>query len=259
MAAEQSTMPDRSSWWRWCRDVRSRFEPAESDYPTRTGVINAYHLVAALSELTTSEHVVVCGDATACIVPFQLMQVRDGMRLFSNSGCASMGYDLPASLGAAVASPGRRVVALAGDGSVMMNLQELETLKNWGLDILLVILDNGGYLSIKQTQSNFFQREFGASPASGISFPDFRRVAEAFGLGVVRLEPEGNWRQQLAEIVSATGPRVCVAPLDTRQEFEPRLRSRMVDGVIRTPSLDDMYPHLPDDLIAEVRRTGRRG
>src|SRR5208282_991590 len=160
-----------------------------------------------------------------CIVPFQLLHIRAGMRLFSNSGCASMGYDLPAALGAAVAAPGRSVICLAGDGSLMMNLQELQTLAAWAPDFLLVILDNGGYLSIRQTQSNFFGREFGASPSSGITFPDFAAVAAAFGLPVTRLGPDGDWRAELAALVEAHGPRVCVVPLDRGQEFEPRLRS----------------------------------
>jgi acetolactate synthase-1/2/3 large subunit len=175
------------------------------------------------------------------------------MRLFSNSGCASMGYDLPAALGAAVAAPGRPIVCLAGDGSLMMNLQELQTLAAWRPDLLLVVLDNDGYLSIKQTQSNFFGREFGASPASGVTFPDFAAVAQAFGLDVTRLAPDGDWRAELAAAASARGPRVVVARLDREQEFEPRLRSRMQDGKITTPPLDDMYPHLDDDVLAAVR------
>jgi acetolactate synthase I/II/III large subunit len=82
-------------------------------------------------------------------------------------------------------------------------------------------------------------------------------VAEAFDLPVTRLDPAGDWRAQLAEVVTTAGPRVCVAPLDQVQEFEPRLRSRMVDGVIRTPALDDMYPHLPDEVLVQVRSSAR--
>jgi acetolactate synthase-1/2/3 large subunit len=183
------------------------------------------------------------------------MPLSAGERLFSNSGSASMGYDLPAALGAAVAAPDRPVVCIGGDGSIMMNLQELQTLAAWHPDLLLVILDNGGYLSIRQTQQNFFQREFGASPSSGLTFPDFARVAEAFGLRATRLDQNGDWRKQLADVVSARGPRVCIAPLDREQEFEPRLKSRMREGRITTPSLDDMYPHLDDQTLNEVRES----
>jgi len=139
----------------------------------------------------------------------------------------------------------------------MMNLQELQTLTAWAPDLLLVILDNGGYLSIRQTQSNFFGREFGASPSSGITFPDFAAVAAAFGLPVTRLEVDGDWRAELVTLVESRGPRVCVVPLDRRQEFEPRLRSRMRDGKITTPPLDDMYPHLSDEDLEAVRSGAR--
>jgi acetolactate synthase-1/2/3 large subunit len=177
--------------------------------------------------------------------------------MFSNSGCASMGYDLPAALGAARGAAGRRIICLAGDGSLMMNLQELQTLAASGADLLLVVLDNGGYLSIRQTQGNFFGREHGASPASGVTFPGFAHVCRAFGLPTVTLDPGGDWRAQLAVAVGARGPRVVVARLDRDQEFEPRLRSRLVDGTIRTPALDDMYPHLPDDVLGAIRASAR--
>jgi acetolactate synthase-1/2/3 large subunit len=240
-------------WAQWCRDTRARFEPHDEDYAVREGGINPYHLVSALGESLTGEHAVVCGDATACIVPFQVLPVRPGMRLFSNSGCASMGYDLPAALGAAVASPSQRIVCLAGDGSIMMNLQELQTLAAWRPNVTLIVLDNGGYLSILQTQRNFFGREFGASEASGVTFPDFGAVAEAFGLDVTRLLPDADWRRALANALSQEGPHVCIAKLDQSQEFEPRLRSRMREGRITTPPLDDMYPHLDDDVLLAVR------
>ena len=168
-----------------------------------------------------------------------------------------MGYDLPAALGAAVANPSRRVVCLAGDGSIMMNLQELETLKAWNVDVLVVILDNDGYLSIKQTQQNFFGHDHGASPKSGVTFPDFTQVAKAFGLDAHVLDPEGNWKAQLREIVLAKGPRLVVAPLEISQEFIPRLKSKMVNGKIETPELDDMFPHIDENELAELRKSAQ--
>jgi acetolactate synthase-1/2/3 large subunit len=254
LAAARTRPPaEHERWGAWCREIRARFEPREADYPVRAPAINPYHLVFALGRLIDASHVVACGDATASIVPFQIMPLPDGARLFSNSGCASMGYDLPAALGAAVAAPDRPVVCLAGDGSVMMNLQELQTLASWQPNLLLIILDNGGYLSIRQTQSNFFGREFGASPASGVSFPDFARVGASFGLPAEHLDGAGDWQGQLAGLLAAHGPRVCVAPLDRMQEIEPRLKSKMVDGKITSPALDDMYPHLDAATLAAVR------
>ena len=251
--------PERSGWLERCRELRQRLEPTPADYPERPEAgINPYHLIFALDQVLPQAARVVCGDATACIVPFQVLRMVGDRRMFSNSGCASMGYDLPAALGAATAArelglPGP-TVCLAGDGSLMMNLQELQSLAASDLDLCLLVLDNGGYLSIRQTQSNFFGREHGASPASGVSFPDFVAVAGAFGLPVRRLESRNHLAQGLHELLSVSGPRVAVVRLDPQQEFEPRLKSRPQNGRIHTPPLDDMHPPLPEEQLKALRQ-----
>lgn len=244
---------DHNKWLIWCQSVKNQFSVKDSDYLVKDDYINAYHFIPELIRQAPDNSILACGDATACIVPFQTAFLKSGMDMFSNSGCASMGYDLPAAIGAAVADINRPVICFAGDGSVMMNIQELQTLVNSNLNILLVILDNGGYLSIKQTQTNFFGRFHGSNPASGVSFPDFVQVAKAFGLPTIDLDPS-NWRSDLAKVLRLQGPRVVVARLDQDQEFEPRLKSRMVEGVIQTPSLEDMYPHLDSEELAEIMR-----
>lgn len=256
MAESQEWTPQHDAWLRWCRDIRARYSPKVSDYPVSAEAINPYHFIAELFEQLESGDIVACGDATATIVPFQIGKLRPGMRLFSNSGCASMGYDLPAAIGAAIANPAARVICLAGDGSVMLNIQELQTLRSLGLNIKVFVLDNEGYLSIKQTQRNFFGRECGTSPESGLTFPDFQRLGQAFDLPSTRLVREG-WQASLSEVLRRSGPVVCNVPLDIHQEFQPRLKSKMVHGVIRTPELDDMFPFLDRHELEAVRQSAR--
>jgi len=241
----------KNKWMSWCEEVRKKYSLKDEDYPERKGVINAYHLIPEIIRQSPSDVIIACGDATACIVPFQTAHLRNKMNMFSNSGCASMGYDLPAALGAAYADTERQVICFAGDGSIMMNLQELQTLATSNLNILLVILDNGGYLSIKQTQSNFFGRFHGSNPESGVTFPDFERVTNAFGLRTLQLNPD-SWRKEVSELLTMHGPRVLIAKLDREQEFEPRLKSKMVNGKIETPSLEDMYPHIESSELSDV-------
>jgi acetolactate synthase-1/2/3 large subunit len=241
----------KNKWLSWCEEVREKYALKDEDYPVRRGVINAYHLIPEIIRQSPSDVILACGDATACIVPFQTAHLKNKMSMFSNSGCASMGYDLPAALGAAYADTERQVICFAGDGSIMMNLQELQTLATSNLNILLVILDNGGYLSIKQTQSNFFGRFHGSNPESGITFPDFERVANSFGLRTMQLNPN-SWKSEVSDLMMMHGPRVLVAKLDREQEFEPRLKSKMVNGKIETPSLEDMYPHIESSELSEV-------
>lgn len=163
-----------------------------------------------------------------------------------------MGYDIPGALGAAVANPEARVICLAGDGSSMMNIQELQTIAGLGLNVLVFILNNDGYLSIKQTQRNFFGREAGSSTASGLTFPDFEKVGNAFGFSSVTID-KNSWKAKLAKFMQGSGPKLCNVSLDLIQEFEPRLKSKMVAGVITTPELDDMYPFIDPDELNEVR------
>lgn len=248
---------DHGTWINWCQDIKNKYDLCEAEYTSTNEGINSYHLIPELFRNISNETSVVCGNATACIVPFQTAVLRDGMRLFSNSGSASMGYDLPASLGAAIADPSRKVVCLAGDGSIMMNIQELETLANWNVDVLVVVLDNDGYLSIKQTQQNFFGHDHGASPKSGITFPDFEKIASAFGVPSYKLNPAGDWKAELKKVINMSGPRLVVAPLDVSQEFIPRLKSKMVNGTIQTPELDDMFPHIEEFELKNIRNSAK--
>jgi acetolactate synthase-1/2/3 large subunit len=240
------------AWLNKCVEVHSLYEPNFDDYPVKSGVINPYHLIPEVFKSAPIDAVFVCGNATACIVPFQVGFVKSNQRLFSNSGSASMGFDLPAAIGAALADSSKKIICFAGDGSIMMNLQELQTINNLQLDILVIVLDNGGYLSIKQTQSNFFGEHHGATPESGITFPSFTKIFSAFGIEGLQLG-ESSWKSQIVNILAGKGPRYLVAKLDPEQEFEPRLKSRFVDGKIITPELDDMYPFWDRSLLEAVR------
>jgi len=256
----EATTRQRQQWVSRLRTVALNNASKVSDYRQAPlgGGINPYHFIFALATHLKGDERIVCGDATACIVPFQILPLKGKQRMFSNSGCASMGYDLPAGIGAALAAQdigdGGSTVVFAGDGSLMMNLQELQTLAASELDLILFILDNNGYLSIKQTQANFFGREHGASPESGVTFPDFARVTAAFGLQTMTIENYNEIDTDLTTLLHGSkGPRACVVKLFEEQEFEPRLKSKIVDGLIKTPELDDMFPHKPLEKLVEIR------
>ena len=238
--------PQHAKWLGWCRDRVAAYPPVLPHQRTAHNGINPYYFVETLFQQLGPDDVVVSGDATACIVPFQAAVLKKGQRLFSNSGCASMGYDLPAAIGAAVAH-GKRVVCLAGDGSIMMNLQELQTVAHYGLPIVIFVLNNGGYLSIRTTQSNFFGKLIGEGAESGVTFPDFVKVAEAHGLRGMKIEGE-DFSGQIAAALKTPGPVLCEVMLDRAQGFEPKLSSKKLpDGRMVTAPLEDMAPFLPRD------------
>jgi len=243
-----------AAWLAWCRERVDRypvFDPVRQ--ASKPGAINPYHFAKELFACLADDDVIVCGDATACIVTFQSSVIRARTRLFSNSGSASMGYDLPAAIGAAVARGGKRVICLAGDGSLQMNIQELQTVRHHGLPIKLFVLNNGGYLSIRQTQTAFFGLAVGAGSESGVSCPDFVKVAEAYGLTASRLDQPAFGRA-LSAILDAPGPHVCEVALDPAQGFEPKLSSRrLADGRMVSSPLDDMAPFLARDELSQNR------
>lgn len=215
--------------------------------------LNPYDFIDRLFALLGADDAVVCGNATACIVPFQTAKLKKGQRLISNSGSASMGHDLPASIGVAIAR-NARTICLAGDGSLQMNIQELQTVAGNQLPLKIFVLNNGGYLSIRQTQTGFFGgRRIGESPASGVTFPNMARIATAYGIPSFTIDKIDDLAIVEREL-AASGPALFDVHLDPAQEFEPRLRSRVLpDGSIVTPELDDMYPFLPPEELAANR------
>lgn len=233
------------AWLEWARE-RRRLLPVVLPHQRQalSGTINQYHFVELLFKAAVPGDIFACGDATACITPFQAGELKAGQRLFSNSGSASMGYDLPAGLGAAVAAPDRRVICLAGDGSLQMNVQELATVAHHRPHMKIFVLNNGGYLSIRSTQANFFKLLVGEGPQSGVTFPDYVALARAYGLNAEVLDVSAPERH-LAEILARPGPEVIVVELDQSQGFEPKLSSkRLADGRMVTAPLEDMAPFL---------------
>ncbi len=241
-----------SRWLAWCKERTRRYPVVLPRHRMLKGDrINPYHFVETLFSLLGPDDVVVCGNGSACVVTFQAARVQRGQRIFCNSGSASMGYDLPAALGAAVASGGKRVVCLAGDGSLQMNIQELQTLSSLGLPVKLFVLNNGGYLSMRITQRGFFGALIGESPSSGVGFPDFVQVARAYGLPADTLGGE-RFEAGLQRALDEQGPFVCEVLLDPDQEFEPKLTSRqMNDGRLVSSPLEDPSPFLSREELRE--------
>lgn len=252
-ALQGKSLPNFSPWQQFVRDLGKRFDVRLEHTQTPGKPLNPYCVVDRVFTQLRPDDVVACGNASACILPFQMGRLGKHNRLFSNSGSASMGYELPAALGAASAHAKRRVICFAGDGSLQMNIQELQTLKTSGLPVIIIVLNNAGYLSIWQTHENFFGRVIGATPATGIEFPDFTAVARAYGLRAETIEGEGAL-PRLDAWLQEDGPLLLNVIVDPRQEFAPRTKSRVgSDGKFITPELDDMHPFLPAEICDTVR------
>jgi len=242
------------NWIKWCQGIVKDYSPKPEDYPISEDRINAYHFIEKLFKEANKDDVFVCANATATIVPYQIGILKENMHLISNSGSASMGHELPTAIGTSVAKPDTRTICLAGDGSIMMNIQELQSIANLNLNVIIFVLANDGYLSIKQTQKNFFGVENGASASSGVTFPDFELVGNAFGINSYTMTKD-YWKKELKNILEKKGPLLVNVPLDLIQEFEPRLKSKMEKNRITTPDLDDMYPFISQDELNLIRES----
>ena len=190
------------------------------------------------------------------VVTVQAAKLKPGQRLYSNSGSASMGYDLPAAIGAMEGdrrSGADRVICIAGDGSIMMNIQELQTIVGQNLPIKLFVLNNDGYHSIRQTQQNYFpDNVVGCGPESGVTFPDFQKLGHAFGFPVRRATSHDDMASAIAATLDGDGPQLCEVILDKAQPFAPKLSSRRLDdGRMVTSAMEDLAPFLSREELAD--------
>ena len=158
-----------------------------------------------------------------------------------------MGYDVPAAIGACVASGNQSTFCITGDGSIMMNIQELQTIKHNNLPVKIFIINNDGYISIKQTQNNFFEgRNTGAGTNSGVSIPDFVKIGSAFGIESFRITRPDEIDGAINKMINSKTPLICEIMVNPDYIFSPKLSSKkLADGTMISPSLEDMYPFLP--------------
>jgi acetolactate synthase-1/2/3 large subunit len=246
--------PVHDEWLAWCRARLEHYPVVLPEYWDLEDKVNPYCFMDRLFTQLHEDEIVACGDGTACVTAFQAAIIRRGQRLFHNSGCASMGYDLPAAIGVATARPDLpRVICLAGDGSIMMNLQELQTIVGRKLPVKIFIMNNWGYHSIRQTQANFFSDNIvGCGTDSGLSFPDFGEVAKAFGLPFQRCTNQRNLDSAIRATLEAPGAAICEIFLDLKQSFSPKLSSRKLDdGRMITAPLEDMAPFLSREELKQ--------
>lgn len=253
-SSKESLLAHWKQWADFNRHYLSVYDATHDALPIKPESVNPYRLLQKLSAVQQPGAVTVCADGTACVVGFQAAIIKPEQRLFHNSGCASMGYELPAAIGAYHAT-GNSILCVAGDGSIMMNLQELAYIGGHDLPIKVVLLNNRGYHSIRQTQKNYFpDNPVGCGIESGLPFPDFSKLAAGFGISYLRLDNETELERTIANFTDHNGPTLLEVILDLEQEFAPKLASKKLeDGSMITAELEDMTPLLGDSVMQQIR------
>ena len=249
---ESKSFPDFSNWINWGKERLLKYPVCLKEYWNNIETVNPYCFVDTLFDNLKDDDTVVCADGTACVVTFQGMKVKKGQRVFHNSGCASMGYELPAAIGAINAYKNKdRVICVAGDGSIMMNLQELQTISGNNLPVQIFILNNKGYHSIRQTQRSFFSDNIvGCGTDSGLTFPSFEKVAIAFDFPYYKIKNHNDLVNIIPKVTKLKGRFICEVHLDLDQHFSPKLTSKKLeDGSMITSPLHDMWPFLSEEEL----------
>ncbi len=236
----------RKEWLDWCLSVKKKYPPVAEAPRVGNNPIEPYFFINRLTQLFKEKEVIVGGNGTAFLLPFQVGEVKKGQRYIWNSGNASMGYDLPAAIGACLANGEKSTICLAGDGSIMMNLQELQTVLNYNLPIKIFLLNNDGYISIQQTQNAFFAGHMTAcTRSSGVILPDFTKLAKTLGFKTLKINSLKNIDQKVKEVLDDKGPVFCEVMLSPGYIFCPKLSAKKLpDGTMVSPSLEDLFPFL---------------
>lgn len=214
---------------------------------------NVYAFIRYLSSRLPENSLTAVSNGACCVVGNQAYVIQKGSRMANNSAVASMGYGLPAAIGTCIGGGRRTTICLEGDGSIMMNLQELQTVLTNRLPIKIFLINNNGYQSIRITQNNLFKEhcKVGIGPESGdLSFPEFRKIAEAFGYPYYSASSNAEMKKVVNEVLALDGPVFCEIFTDTTQVWEPKSSTkRLPDGTLVSPPLEDLAPFLPREEL----------
>lgn len=252
---EQITPKDRQGWLTYCSRLWEKYPNFIPEQEAGEGYVSSYYLIDEISaQMQPDDLYQFTSSGTTVDIAMKTFRIKWGQRAFLTKGLAAMGYDIPACVGTCIASGNRRTVCVTGDGSAAMNMQELEVIKRRNLPVKLFVADNKGYSMIYGSQSGNFKGNLtGCTEESGLTLPDMKKIAEAFGIKGMHIENEVNLAEQVAEVLDYDGPVVCTVNADITQKIVPRQANYMKeDGQMASRPLEDMTPLLEREELERV-------
>ena len=245
---------DISKWINHCDELLKKYPVFTDDIKTAEGLISTYDLVKAVSDnMDCNDIYQFTSSGTSVDIAMKVFEIKKGQRAFLSSGLASMGYDVPSSVGSCIASGGKRTVCITGDGSIAMNVQELEVIKRLNLPVKIFVTDNSGYSMIYQSQSGNFGRLTGCTADDGLTLPDMCKVSEAFGIKSFMIDTPDKLESVVKETLNYDGPALCVVKTDITQKILPKQVNYMKeDGQMASRPIEDMGPLLGRDELKEA-------
>lgn len=256
-AIEKTPVHAGGEWLAACQSWKKNYPVVQPKQWEENGsTANVYAFVKYMSSRLPENSLTAVSNGACCVVGHQTYEIKKGSRFANNSAIASMGYGLPAAIGTCIGGNRRETICLEGDGSIMMNLQELQTILTNKLPIKIFLINNSGYHSIRITQSNLFSEhsKVGIGEESGdLSFPDFKKLSEAFGYPYYSARSNKEMKEVVDQVLSLDGPVFCEIFTDTEQRWEPKSSTkRLEDGTLVSPPLEDLAPFLPREELKEI-------
>ena len=245
-----------NEWIEICKKWKHDYPVVDKNRHYKPGMINPYRFMDELSDLLEPDICIVSANGTACVVGANALKLKRGQRFIINSGCASMGYDLPAAVGASLAAGKGKVICLAGDGSIQMNLQELQTIVFHKLPIKIIVINNSGYHSMRLTQNNLFPefKKVGVGPeSSDLSFPEMSKISAAYGIPYYSSSNNETFGAELKKFLEEDSYAMFEIFVDITQPFEPKPSAQKLhDGSLISPPMEDMAPFLPREELEKI-------
>jgi acetolactate synthase-1/2/3 large subunit len=236
---------DRASWLSQIREWVDRYPLLTKEHRGRENDTSTYLLIDQLSEMLNEGDIIVQGSSGIhSEIFFLVFRAKRGQRVIADHGFGAMGYGIPAAIGACVAA-GRRTLLIDGDGSLQPNIQELETIRRLHIPLKILVVNNGGYASMRASQQRYFQRLIAADPSSGLSLPPLDRIAEAYGIPYAYVAREKDLEGTLQSCLAASGPGICEVRVPPEEDRVPRLASaQKPDGSMVSRPIEDLFPFL---------------
>ena len=250
---------DHKDWLDHCRDMKAKYPVEIPEQQPRDGFVSLYKIFDTISDQMTSEDIYqFTSSGTSVDIGMKVLRLKKDQRAFLNKSMAAMGYDIPACVGSCIGSGGRRVICVTGDGSIAMNIQELEVIRRLNLPVKIFVADNSGYSMIWHSQSGNFKGHLtGCTEDSGLTLPNMKNVAEAFGIKGMEITDESGLSDKVKAVLDYEGPVVCRVKTDIMQKVLPKQSNFMNEkGQMESRPLEDMTPLLDREELRDCMEWG---
>ena len=237
---------EKENWVKKCNHWKSKYNAIPEGLSFEKSIACTYNLFDKLAKILDSESIVIADAGSVYCIISQAFKVKSGQRVITPACLGTMGLSLPLGIGAFYAAKNSNIVAVTGDGSLQMNIQELQTLRHYNIPLKLFVVNNNGYLSIRNTQDNYFEgRHAESDPQSGISCPDLEKIAWAYDIKYEKICNQNNIEHKIEDIINQNGPIICEVFTDPKQQIIPSVSSKTLpDGNMVSAPLEDMWPFL---------------